>query len=54
MATRPGTGIVIAVKKLNLEGLQGHKEWLVCELSPVFLLLLSKYSVTFLDTSAGT
>lgn len=25
---RPGTGIVIAVKKLNLEGLQGHKEWL--------------------------
>lgn len=28
MATRPGTGIVIAVKKLNLEGLQGHKEWL--------------------------
>eukprot|EP00250_Pteridium_aquilinum_P013783 c21571_g1_i1 orf=1-696(-) len=28
MATRPGTGLVIAVKKLNLEGLQGHKEWL--------------------------
>ncbi|MCO5603486.1 hypothetical protein L7F22_057637 [Adiantum nelumboides] len=28
MATRPGTGIVIAVKKLNQEGLQGHKEWL--------------------------
>lgn len=28
MATRPGTGMVIAVKKLNLEGLQGHKEWL--------------------------
>ncbi|KAH7276514.1 hypothetical protein KP509_39G010200 [Ceratopteris richardii] len=28
MAARPGTGIVIAVKKLNLEGLQGHKEWL--------------------------
>ncbi|XP_047330523.1 receptor-like cytoplasmic kinase 176 isoform X2 [Impatiens glandulifera] len=27
-ATRPGTGIVIAVKKLNQEGLQGHKEWL--------------------------
>ena len=27
MAARPGT--VIAVKKLNLEGLQGHKEWLV-------------------------
>lgn len=27
-ATRPGTGLVIAVKKLNQEGLQGHKEWL--------------------------
>lgn len=27
-ATKPGTGIVIAVKRLNQEGLQGHKEWL--------------------------
>ncbi|XP_074339745.1 putative serine/threonine-protein kinase PBL10 [Apium graveolens] len=27
-ASRPGTGIVIAVKRLNKEGLQGHKEWL--------------------------
>ncbi|XP_062166043.1 receptor-like cytoplasmic kinase 176 isoform X1 [Alnus glutinosa] len=27
-ATRPGTGIVIAVKRLNQEGHQGHKEWL--------------------------
>lgn len=26
--TKPGTGMVIAVKKLNQEGLQGHKEWL--------------------------
>ncbi|GAB4833811.1 hypothetical protein Ancab_032060 [Ancistrocladus abbreviatus] len=25
---RPGTGMVIAVKRLNQEGLQGHKEWL--------------------------
>jgi len=25
---RPGTGIVIAVKKLNQEGYQGHREWL--------------------------
>ncbi|KAF8048453.1 hypothetical protein N665_2507s0002 [Sinapis alba] len=25
---KPGTGIVIAVKKLNQEGLQGHREWL--------------------------
>lgn len=26
--TRPGTGMVIAVKRLNQEGLQGHREWL--------------------------
>lgn len=26
---RPGTGMVIAVKKLNQDGYQGHKEWLV-------------------------
>lgn len=28
-AAKPGTGMVIAVKRLNQEGLQGHKEWLV-------------------------
>uniref|UniRef100_A0A0D6R2J0 non-specific serine/threonine protein kinase n=1 Tax=Araucaria cunninghamii TaxID=56994 RepID=A0A0D6R2J0_ARACU len=28
VAAKPGSGIVIAVKKLNQEGLQGHKEWL--------------------------
>lgn len=28
-ATKPGTGMVIAVKRLNQEGLQGHREWLV-------------------------
>ncbi|XP_073291717.1 probable serine/threonine-protein kinase PBL10 [Primulina huaijiensis] len=27
-AAKPGTGLVIAVKKLNQESLQGHKEWL--------------------------
>ncbi|PON44736.1 Mitogen-activated protein kinase kinase kinase [Parasponia andersonii] len=26
--TKPGTGLVIAVKRLNQEGFQGHKEWL--------------------------
>ncbi|KAL1217782.1 Serine/threonine-protein kinase BIK1 [Cardamine amara subsp. amara] len=26
--TKPGTGLVIAVKKLNKEGFQGHREWL--------------------------
>jgi len=28
MAAKPGMGMVIAVKKLNQESLQGHKEWL--------------------------
>ena len=28
-ASRPGSGIVVAVKKLKPEGFQGHKEWLV-------------------------
>lgn len=28
-AARPGSGVVIAVKKLKPEGFQGHKEWLV-------------------------
>ncbi|KAK1270618.1 hypothetical protein QJS04_geneDACA021612 [Acorus gramineus] len=27
-ATRPGTGMVIAVKRLNQDGYQGHREWL--------------------------
>ncbi|KAL0349240.1 UNVERIFIED_CONTAM: Receptor-like cytoplasmic kinase [Sesamum angustifolium] len=27
-AAKPGTGMVIAVKRLNQEGFQGHKEWL--------------------------
>lgn len=27
-STRPGTGMLIAVKRLNQEGFQGHKEWL--------------------------
>ena len=28
-ATKPGTGMVIAVKRLNQESVQGHREWLV-------------------------
>ncbi|KAF8042409.1 hypothetical protein BT93_A0900 [Corymbia citriodora subsp. variegata] len=26
--TRPGTGMIVAVKRLNQEGFQGHREWL--------------------------
>ena len=35
-ATKPGTGIVIAVKRLNQDSFQGHKEWLVSSFSPPF------------------
>ena len=28
-AAKPGTGLVIAVKRLNQDGFQGHREWLV-------------------------
>jgi serine/threonine protein kinase len=27
-AAKPGTGVVVAVKKLNQDGFQGHREWL--------------------------
>ncbi|KAJ7537663.1 hypothetical protein O6H91_11G016300 [Diphasiastrum complanatum] len=27
-AVKPGTGLVVAVKQLNIEGSQGHREWL--------------------------
>lgn len=47
LASKPGAGIVIAVKKLNQEGLQGHREWLVRE---VFLLDLQHgLRIDFLD-----
>ncbi|CAN6989485.1 unnamed protein product [Brassica rapa subsp. trilocularis] len=28
---KPGTGLTVAVKTLNLDGLQGHKEWLMVD-----------------------
>lgn len=39
MPSKPGSGIVVAVKKLNLHSLQGHEEWLVS----VVLLALSVF-----------
>lgn len=30
--TRPGTGLVVAIKRLKRESFQGHKEWLVCRI----------------------
>lgn len=43
--TKAGTGLVIAVKRLNRDGVQGHKEWLVsilnsCSLYNTFSLLI--------------
>lgn len=37
-AAKPGTGIVIAVKRLNQESFQGHKEWLVSLTSALLCL----------------
>lgn len=45
-ATKPGFGLVIAVKKLKPDGFQGHKEWLVC------FFLLPFLSLTMLATSS--
>uniref|UniRef100_A0A0D3G2G1 non-specific serine/threonine protein kinase n=1 Tax=Oryza barthii TaxID=65489 RepID=A0A0D3G2G1_9ORYZ len=48
--TKPGTGMVIAVKKLNQEGHQGHREWLaevnyLGQLSHPYLVRLVGYCV---------
>jgi len=40
-AARPGTGIQVAVKTLNPNGFQGHKEWLVCDHSKLDYISLS-------------
>ena len=40
-AAKPGTGMVIAVKRLNQEGFQGHKEWLVSVTSTLLWLICS-------------
>ncbi|KAF9604550.1 hypothetical protein IFM89_007671 [Coptis chinensis] len=45
-ATKPGTGIVIAVKRLNQEGFQGHKEWrklIIWDSSTILILSLVGY-----------
>lgn len=47
-AARPGTGTVIAVKRLNQEGLQGHQEWLVCVQTVGFgLIWFIEFNVLF-------
>jgi interleukin-1 receptor-associated kinase 4 len=34
--SKPGSGMVVAVKKLKSEGFQGHKEWLVSSSSLIY------------------
>lgn len=45
---RPGTGMVIAVKRLNQESFQGHQEWLVS------IPLFDSPCCLFLELSLGT
>jgi hypothetical protein len=42
---RPGTGIAVAVKRLNQEGLQGHREWLVSIMQLNFMLLFWEFMI---------
>lgn len=41
-AAKPGSGTVVAVKRLNLDGLQGHKEWLVSQCQAALSLASTK------------
>jgi len=40
---KPGTGLTVAVKTLNHDGLQGHKEWVVCTLFYLFQFNISSW-----------
>ncbi|XP_074308249.1 receptor-like cytoplasmic kinase 176 isoform X1 [Silene latifolia] len=41
---KPGTGMVVAVKRLNPEGFQGHKEWLVSIFYHHHFIVRSRYN----------
>lgn len=47
-AAKPGSGLVIAVKKLKPEGYQGHKEWLVSDSCPATWLGQSRLRLCLL------
>ena len=44
-AAIPGTGLVIAVKRLNNDGSQGHREWLVSTKFSLYNLMFLKLRV---------
>ena len=46
-ASKPGTGMVIAVKRLNQDGWQGHQEWLVNSESDLLKLYLKIVCLCF-------
>ena len=43
---KPGTGMIVAVKRLKLDSFQGHREWLVG--APALLLHLFDYKVVLI------
>lgn len=45
-ATKPGIGKIVAVKKLNQDGLQGHREWLV-SINWILLWMLIALALNF-------
>ena len=42
---KPGTGLTVAVKTLNHDGLQGHKEWLVWNNPYLYNFLLGFFTI---------
>lgn len=44
--TKPGTGIVVAIKKLKPESFQGQKEWLVSAIQSLMSKEMFGYSLT--------
>jgi len=51
-AARPGRGIPVAVKALNLNEIQDHKEWLVCHHANPFYTSLSLYYLIYFHHSS--
>lgn len=58
-ATKPGMGIIVAVKRLNQEGFQGHREWLVSINSPLsvsslmHILLVLNFNSLYINRILG-
>ncbi|GER41449.1 protein kinase superfamily protein [Striga asiatica] len=55
---KPGTGLTVAVKTLNHDGLQGHKEWLILSWIVDFILVLytnvCKMTKTLTTSNSGS